>query len=137
MGCSPGGNGQALQLDTATVTGTVTIPGTTPGTTTDTNSDAANYIGVTPGVTIDKQVSGNNSAWRDVDNGNLSDVPVILAAGQNGLLGSRVYFQAIVTNTTDQSLDMTGTAVTDANPSGTFAGATTVSVGTPQTYTLV
>jgi hypothetical protein len=104
------------RIDTATVTGTVI---NAVGTDTETASDQANYYGATPGVTLDKQVSGNGTDWTDLD----SDLtaPVVL-------VGSKVYFQAIATNTTDDNgaaLAITGAAVTD-DTGLSFSGSSTI-----------
>ena len=108
------------QLDTATVSGTVTD---TVNTATVAASDVANYVGVTPSIGIDKQVSVNGGAtWQDV--GSLLNDPTVLA-------GAAVEERVIVTDT--GSIGLTGLSVADiatlgtALPAGfTFGGAATL-----------
>ncbi|WGR92980.1 hypothetical protein MTX26_24065 [Bradyrhizobium sp. ISRA443] len=98
-GLQPGGNGQKLQIDTATVTGTVTDQ---YGTTTSTNSDQANYIGVTPKIAIDKvTVDGTLDA-----NGNLVLADGKGAAGDNLTIiaGENIIWEYKVTNPGDVAL---------------------------------
>ncbi|MDE2581303.1 MAG: hypothetical protein KGL52_06690, partial [Rhodospirillales bacterium] len=95
------------QIDTATVTGTVT-DGTNTGTVTA--QDSANYVGVTPSITVDKQISVNGGVtWQDVGTGNLAQDPTVLA-------GSSVQERVIVTDT--GSIALSGVAVTDAGGNG-------------------
>jgi hypothetical protein len=109
------GNGQLLQIDTATVTGTVTDQF---GKTTGTNSDQANYIGVTPKIAIDKvTVDGTLDA-----NGNLASG----AAGDNLTIiaGENILWEYKVTNPGDVALS--GVTVTDnragVTPVGLMSG---------------
>src|SRR5439155_397753 len=86
-----------LHTDTATASGTNIV--------TVTASDQANYLGVNPSIAIDKQI-GFGSTFFDV--GSNLDLKKVL-------VGTEVDFRAIVTNTTDQALGLTGVGVGDVN----------------------
>ncbi|MGH7041358.1 MAG: hypothetical protein ACREFY_04410, partial [Acetobacteraceae bacterium] len=114
--------GSGTNYDTATATGTVTA-----GTTTVTSTDTAGYTGVTPSITIDKQVSLNGTTWQDVGDGILN--------GPTALTGGTVYERVIVSDTGPVAINCA--TVTDVNgPTDfTFAGAGTITIGVGQTIT--
>jgi uncharacterized repeat protein (TIGR01451 family) len=84
------------------------------------DSDQADYYGATPGVTLDKGVSGDGGTTF-YQLGDDDTVPTIL-------VGHTVTFEAVVDNT-DQVIDVTGASVTDDNPSDTFDGPDTIAAG--------
>src|SRR5207302_1112806 len=96
-----------VHTDTATASGT-------GGGVTVTDSDSANYQGVTAAITIDKVIHHGTVTF-DSDSG--PDLPKVL-------VGNTVDFNAIVTNTTDGALSLTGVGVSDAG-----TGAPTLSGG--------
>ncbi|MBW4092089.1 MAG: hypothetical protein HIU82_13425, partial [Proteobacteria bacterium] len=118
--------GSGTNYDTATATGTVTT-----GTATVTSSDTANYTGVAPAITIDKQVSVNGITWQDV--GTALNDPTVLAGGS-------VFERVIISNT--GGLAISNAVVADISTTGgvfpadfTFGGAASVSLGVGQTLT--
>ena len=113
--------------DTATITGTVSDD--CENTATVSATDSASYYGATASLTVDKQVSCDPSDhWHNVDNGNTSDPPIIL-------VGETVYFQTIVTNTTDADLNLVLTSFTDDDPSVSNTTTYTVAQSDSHTYT--
>ncbi len=106
------------QIDTATVNGTVTASGQSAPVVAQ---DSANYVGVSPSITIDKQVSMNGGAtWQDVGDGVLNG-PTVLAGGS-------VEERVIVTNT--GSIALNGATVTDVNGPANFTFGSLASVAT-------
>ena len=98
--------GAGTNYDTATATGTVSTGGTVSST------DKADYTGVSPAVTLDKQISINGTTWQDVGNGNIAQDPAVLA-------GATVYERVIVANT--GSIALNNATVGDiSNTGGAF-----------------
>ena len=114
------------QLDTATATGTVTDNSGNTGTVTAT--DQANYTGVTPSISIDKQISVNGGAtWQDMGVNNLAQDPIVLT-------GATIEERVIVTNT--GSIALTSMSVSDISTTGTFPADFTFNGGTAVVGTL-
>jgi hypothetical protein len=116
-----------LQIDTATANVTVTdLAGTTSGT----NTDQANYIGVTPTITIEKDVSVDGGlTWSDA---NSATGPTLLSGFASPM------FQYKVTNT--GNVDLAAPTVTDNTgltlvyQSGDTGGDNVFGVGEIWTY---
>src|SRR5439155_5346497 len=104
---------------TSAVAGTHTDTATASGTATDdlghtavvTASDKANYLGVNPSISIDKQVSLDGLDWHEVGPNNVEDIEI--------LEGTHVYYRVIVSNTSDGPLTLNVSGVTDHAISGT------------------
>ncbi|MBR1179841.1 hypothetical protein JQ617_38145 [Bradyrhizobium sp. KB893862 SZCCT0404] len=91
-------------------------------------SETNSYFGATAGVSIEKQVSfDHGTTWLDADT----------VAGQKlVLVGSDVWYQVLVTNTTDANLSLDGVDVSDnTGIDFKFAGLQTVDIAAGQTAT--
>ncbi len=110
------------QTDTATVTA---IAISNAGTVTAT--DKADYTGIIGGsICIDKQVSTDGCHWQDVGANVLNDPAV--------LVGGKVYFRALITDTGPTALN--NVSISDYNgPSFTFGGHSSTSLSAGQTIT--
>ncbi len=122
-GASEVSNQVTVAAVSGTQTDTVTVSGTAFGNT-FTDRDSVTYIGGTPGITIDKQISTDGTNWVDVGNGNLAQDP-------NLFVGSTVYEQVVVTNTGSTALS--GLSVSNVNGPSFTLGSTTLGVGGSET----
>jgi hypothetical protein len=125
-----------LQQDAANLSGDESVPGdltTTPASA----SDSANYYGATAGITVDKEVSSNGKPYVEVGNGTLTEPTV--------LVGKTVNFDAVINNTTDGGLGVTGLTISDDKglvvtgnndgPAFDLGGVTTLGTGGSTTAT--